>query len=400
MSDALVKRSEKILHFLCEELPSRRVGSSGNQRATAYFAESLQDAGFRVGTPPFACLDWEEEGASLHAGGKEFPVLPGPFSKEFTGSGELVSAGMLAELETLVMQDKILLLRGEITASQLMPKNFRFYNPEEHQHIYSLVENGKPIAVITATGKNPELAGAAYPFPMFEDGDFEIPSVYMKDVDGEELARFSGIPVSLEIRARRIPSTGCNVLASKPGREEGKVVVCAHIDAKRGTPGALDNATGSTVLVLLGELLRDYHGRLGVEIVVINGEDYYASPGEIQYLDMNASAMDKISLAINMDGVGLKGCPTAFSFYGCPPAVEEKARSSFHACGLVQGEEWYQGDHSIFLQQNRPAIALTTQDFSQFISQIVHTPEDTLVNVDPQELVRIARCLAGFVSSL
>ncbi|HPC05123.1 MAG TPA: M28 family peptidase [Anaerolineaceae bacterium] len=400
MTDPLVKRSEKILHFFCDELPSRRVGSSGNQRATAYFAEALLDAGFRVETPPFACLDWEEEGASLAAGGKEYPVLPGPFSTGFTGSGELVTAGSVAELETLAMQDKILLLRGEATASQLMPKNFRFYNPEAHQHIYALVENGKPKAVITATGKNPELAGAAYPFPMFEDGDFEFPSVYMKDVDGEELAKLSGTRVSLEIHARRIPSTGCNVLAIKPGRESQKVVVCAHIDAKRGTPGALDNATGSTVLLLLGELLRDYRGRLGVEIVAINGEDYYASPGEIQYLDMNASAMENIFLAVNMDGVGLKGYPTAFSFYGCPPAVEGKARSSFLACGLVQGEEWYQGDHSIFLQQNRPAIALTTQDFGQFISQIVHTPEDTLANVDPQELARIARCLAGFIQSL
>jgi aminopeptidase YwaD len=232
---------------------------------------------------------------------------------------------------------------------------------------------------------------------MFEDGDFEIPSVFMKDVDGKELVKLAGSSIALEIRARRILSTGCNVVAVKPGRELQKVVVCAHMDAKRGTPGALDNATGTTVLLLLGELLRAYHGRLGVEIVAINGEDYYSSPGD---LDMNASAMGNIFLAINMDGVGLKGYPTAFSFYGCPPWLEDKARSCFQRCGLVQGEEWYQGDHSIFLQQERPAIALTTNDFSQFISQIVHTPEDTLEHVEPQELARVANCLAGFIQSL
>ncbi len=400
MNDPLVRRSEKILHFLCEELPTRRVGSSGNQRATAYFAEVMLDAGFQVDTPPFACLDWEEDGASLEVDGKQFQVFPSPFSNGFSGSGELVTASSVAELETLDVKDKILLLRGEVTASQLMPKNFRFYNPEEHQYIYALVENGMPKAVITATGKNPDLAGASYPFPMFEDGDFDIPSVYMKDVDGDDLARCSGILVSLEIRARRIPSSGCNVVAARPGREARKVVICAHIDAKRGTPGALDNATGTTVLLLLGELLRDYRGRLGVEIVAINGEDYYASPGEIQYLDMNAGEMDNIFLVINMDGIGLKGCPTAYSFYGCQTEIEKKAHGIFQGCGLVPGEAWYQGDHSIFLQQNCPAVALTTQDFSQFISQIVHTPEDTLVNVDTLELARIARCLAVFIQSL
>lgn len=400
MTDPLIKRSEKILHFLCEELPTRRVGSAGNQRATAYFKDSMSDAGFQVEMPPFGCLDWEEEGASLEVGGKKFQVLPSPFSNGFSGKGELVTASSVAELETLAVKDRILLLKGEATASQLMPKNFRFYNPEEHQHIYALIESGNPKAVITATGINPELAGAMYPFPMFEDGDFDIPSVYMKDVDGEDLAQLTGSMASLEIHARRKLSTGCNVVALKPGAESQKIVVCAHIDAKRGTPGALDNATGTTVLLLLGELLRGYHGRLGVEIVAINGEDYYSSPGEIQYLDLNAHAMDDIFLAINMDGVGLKGHPTAFSFYGCPPQIEEKARSRFTQCGLVQGEEWYQGDHSIFLQQERPAIALTTNDFSQFISKIVHTPSDTLENVDPQELVRIADCLVGFILSL
>jgi aminopeptidase YwaD len=400
MIDPLIKRSEKILHFLCEELPTRRVGSSGNQRATAYFAEAMADAGFQVDTPPFACIDWEEEGASLEAARMQFTVMPSPFSVGFSGKGELVTASSVTELENLAIQDKILLMKGESTASQLMPKNFRFYNPEEHQHIYGLVESGKPKAVITATGKNPELAGAMYPFPMFEDGDFEIPSVYMKDVDGEALAQYTGTSVSLDICARRILSTGCNVVAAKPGRAGQKIVVCAHIDAKRGTPGALDNATGTTVLLLLGDLLRGYHGRLGVEIVAINGEDYYSSPGEIQYLDINAESMNEIFLAVNMDGVGLKGNPTAFSFYGCPPEIENKARSIFQNCGMVQGEEWQQGDHSIFLQQGRPAIALTTNDFSQFVSQIVHTPADTLENVDPRELARIADCLAGFIQSL
>ena len=51
-----------------------------------------------------------------------------------------------------------------------------------------------------------------------------------------------------------------------------------------GTPGALDNASGTTVLLLLAELLADYRGSLGVDIVAINGEDYYSAPGEIVYL--------------------------------------------------------------------------------------------------------------------
>lgn len=36
------------------------------------------------------------------------------------------------------------------------------------------------------------MMGALYPFPLFEDGDFDIPSVYMTDVEGERLAAYAG----------------------------------------------------------------------------------------------------------------------------------------------------------------------------------------------------------------
>ena len=104
----------------------------------------------------------------------------------------------LMNLKMVDATGKILLLRGEIAKEQIMPKNFVFYNPEEHQRIYRLLEEKQPAAIISATTRNPELAGAVYPFPMFEDGDFDIPSAYMTDVEGEKLASFAGRQVSLE----------------------------------------------------------------------------------------------------------------------------------------------------------------------------------------------------------
>jgi aminopeptidase YwaD len=399
-SHKLTGMAANILHFLCEELHTRRVGSEENRKATSFFAEKIAASGFSVQTPRFTCMDWEEQGASLMVNGTPFDVLPSPYTIGFSGQGELVIASTVSELENLDMHDKILLLRGEVTTSQLFPKNFRFYNPEEHQHIYRLLEAGAPKAIITATGKNPDLAGAMYPFPMFEDGDFEIPSVYMKDADGERLVKLRGQIAQLECHSQRIPTFGYNVVATKQGRQRSRIVVSAHIDAKPGTPGALDNAAGITALLLLGELLHDYNANFDLEIVVFNGEDYYASSGEILYMDSNAQKIQEIALVINMDGVGLKDCPTAFSLYGCSREVEEKARSAFLSCGMVEGEAWYQSDHTMFIQLGRPAIALTTQDFGQFTSKIIHTPNDIIDNVNPQELVNIAGCLASLIQSL
>ncbi len=138
-----------------------------------------------------------------------------------------------------------------------MPKNFVFYNPEEHQKIIALLEKGKPAAVIGATGRNSALAGGVYPFPLIEDGDFDIPSVYMTEEEGNRLLPFAGCIVTLNSVSVRIPGKGYNIIAVKGPEGADRIVVTAHIDAKKGTPGAIDNATGVIVLLLLADLLSD-----------------------------------------------------------------------------------------------------------------------------------------------
>ena len=181
----------------------------------------------------------------------------------------------MEELAAAQAPDSIFLLRGELTKEQLMPKNFPFYNPEHHQHIIQLLETKTPQAIITATSRDLEMVGRQYPFPMIEDGDFNIPSVYMKDEDGERLAQFAGSEVELSSSTTRIPSTGSNVTARQGEQQNQRVVLMAHIDSRMGTPGASDNASGVIVLLLLAELLEEYSGSLGIEIVAMNGEDWF-----------------------------------------------------------------------------------------------------------------------------
>ena len=41
---------------------------------------------------------------------------------------------------------------------------------------HPFLEAKKPKAIITATARDLEMVDTGYPFPMFEDGNFEIPS--------------------------------------------------------------------------------------------------------------------------------------------------------------------------------------------------------------------------------
>jgi aminopeptidase YwaD len=305
------------------------------------------------------------------------------------------------ELEALEAEDSILLVRGELAREQLMPKSFTFYNPDEHKRIIRLLEEKKPQAVIAATSRNPEMAGAVYPFPLIEDGDFDIPSVYLTEEAGVELAHHAGGQVSLDIRAQRSPAQGCNVIARKGQEFQQRVVCFAHIDSKQGTPGALDNASGVTILLLLAELLRDYNGALGIELVALNGEDYYSNPGEMLYLNSNKGRFDEIRLGINLDGLGYREGDTAFSLYGCPEEPANLIRDAFSPwAGSVEGEPWVQGDHMLFVINQRPALALTSTEVLSLMNEIVHTDKDRVEIVDSEKLVQAARALCSLLQTL
>jgi aminopeptidase YwaD len=234
-----------------------------------------------------------------------------------------------------------------------------------------------------------------YPFPLIEDGDFDIPSVYMKDVDGERLAQHEGEDVSIEIRAERRPAKACNVIARKRAFSQGKAVYMAHIDAKPNTPGAIDNASGIIVLLLLAELLADYQGELGLEIIAINGEDYYAASGEMDYLRTQSDTFPQIMLAINMDGAGYHKTDTAYSLYNPPEDVVQAVHQTFASRqGMVEGDPWYQSDHSMFIQNQVPALAITSQFFMQEAAlDITHSPKDHPRIVEPNKLTEIASAL-------
>jgi aminopeptidase YwaD len=326
-TDKYYQKSMSYLKILCEDIKERSVGSVGNRQATDFFEKEMASFGWNNDTSELTVIDWEDGGATLQAADINFRVLASPYSLGCNVREELAGVSDMEELEREDISGKIVLLYGGIAKEQLMPKNFVFYNPKEHQRIIALLEGKKPAAIISATGRNAALAGGIYPFPLIEDGDFDIPSVYMTEEEGRRLIAFIGNTVIMQSHSRRIPAKAYNVIARKGKNAAERIVITAHIDAKKGTPGAIDNATGVMVLMLVAEMLEDYDGDRMLEIVALNGEDYYAVPGQMDYLDKNKNKFDEILLNINIDGAGYKEGKSTFSFFGLPEEMKEKVNS-------------------------------------------------------------------------
>lgn len=402
--DRLAERARAHLQRLCVDIGARPTGSHGNRSATTYLAEVFADLGCEVATPRFDCLDWVDGDVRLEVGGERFAASAGPFSPGCRVEAPLAVAATIEELEAGGLEGRVLLVRGYVAREQLMPKGFTYYNPERHQRIVAALEAARPAAVVAATGRDPGLAGGLSPFPLLEDGDVDIPSVFLTEAEGERLASLAGREVRLESRARRVPSWACNVVATRgPGRPR-RVIVCAHVDAKLGTPGALDDAAGVVTLLLLAELLAERGGdgaEIAIEFLAMNGEDHYANPGERAYFAANEGRLDDVVLAINLDGVGYREGPDAYSTYGCGAALEASVAAAMAAePGFVAGPPWFQGDHAVFAMHGVPALAVTSERVEELMEAVIHTPADTIDLVDPIKLVRLARALRGLIGRL
>ena len=385
---------------LCSMPPDRRPGSWGNHQATDYAAAEFARTGWTVQEQEFSCLDWETDGGSVGVGSSTLELTPSPYGLGVAASGPLRVIRSVEAIGSEVLAGAIVVLAGELTSAPLTPRAYPFYQSEEHTAILDSLEKAAPAAVVAVTGLCPELCGALDPFPFIEDGDFSIPTANIRPADAALLLGGEGLAASIEIRSERRPAVARNVIACR-GPQVHRVTVAAHIDTKPGTPGAVDNAAGVAVLLLLADLLspeRHPHLPVGIELLAVNGEDHFAAPGEVAWLEANEGKLDAVSLFINIDGAGYCEGGSAFSLYNVDDHVKAHIERSFvDHDDLIEGPPWYQSDHAIFAMQGRAALAITTERIEEMLAALFHSPQDTPDRVDVDRIVNIATALESLL---
>jgi len=313
----------------------------------------------------------------------------------------LLPIDTLAALESADISGAVVLLHGDIAADQLFPKSFDFVEAPEHRRIYELLETGAPAAIIGATGHGGGMGGGLYPYPLIEDGDFDLPNAYTTDEIGRELVSLAGQVATLEIVSERVMLPARQLTASRGPAGAPRAIVMAHIDSKGGSPGAIDNATGVAALLGVARLLTEYDGPYRIELIPMNGEDYYASSGEHLFVAANEGRWEELLGTVNMDAIGAKGASTAASMYAVSERGSELIGRVVRRHDTVSlGEEWYESDHSIVAGHGRPTVALTSTSFRELSSTVTHTERDTLELADPALVAAAAEFVTDLVRSL
>lgn len=388
-----------ITELLNEIAKERPVGSEANRNVLKTIQKEAAQRGCSITLLPFECKTWKKGKSCLKSGSISQEIYPSPFSRPYSGSGEAVVIHTLEELTEENIYEKILFLQEELAKDPLMPKNYPFYYPDEHRQIIELLEAKKPKAVIAVTGKHP-ICGLE-PFPMFEDGSFSIPSAYVGESAASKILSESAT-VKACIDSEVTNSNSSQIIAAKKSVNvaAGKIIICAHMDTKYNTPGAIDNAAGVAVLLETMRKLKDCSLPYDIEFVPFNSEEYYEAKGELEYLSYLDKSPVPVKLVINIDGACHKDSQIAVSSYNFEGKLSDTLVAAIKSNkNVMVGAPWYAGDHSVFAYRGIPCIAVTSSNLHGSVMELTHTEKDTADQISCELICEAADFLTGFVKA-
>lgn len=223
-----------------------------------------------------------------------------------------------------------------------------------------------------------------------------------------------------------------NIEALLPGAgQPSAVVIGAHYDSVRGSPGANDNATGVAAALELARLLRTFRPQREIRFVAFVNEEppFFATEamGSWRYARRCASRGERISAMLSLETIGCYSDEPGSQRYPFPFGLFYPARGNFigfvgnlrsgklvrrvvdsfrrHATfpseavaapGWMTGIGW--SDHWAFWKAGFPAAMVT--DTALFRYAEYHTAADTREVVDVERMARVVHGLAGVIRDL
>lgn len=376
----------------------RPTGTYQNREIADYVESYLKSLKYEILKVPFDCKVWEDKESFLIADGNKITLYANPYSEAFSGRRSAVIAENLKELEKADCKDKILFLTGDLAKESLQPKDYPFYFPDEHKAVIDCLEEKNPCAIVAVTGKS-SMSGQR-PFYLIEDGNFHIPIASLeKDVFPEIRVKILENELELSIDSQNKPSITHQLIASKKvDNPEGTIVICAHMDSKYNTSGALDNASGLAAMLYAARKIES--DRYNIDIVPFNSEEYYDPQGELIYLDEIERSRKDISLLINIDTVAHAGSKVAVASFNLNDKEQHKLDNIIRGSGnIVSGQPWYAGDHAIFAFGGTKCILIYTSDLFEECLSYTHCPMDTIDLVDEKLIVDAADFICKLIKS-
>lgn len=232
--------------------------------------------------------------------------------------------------------------------------------------------------------------------------------------------RFTALGLTTSYQSWTVSTTtGRNVIGEKTGssRPTEIVVICAHLDdMPSGTtaPGADDNGSGSTAVLLAAQILSSHAFERTVRFVLFTGEEQ-GLYGSAAYATLISGQGANVVAVLNLDMISYDsgGSPslrlhtrsTGNAGYAADRAIADTFKSavtSYVGAALTPIDtpdaEWA-SDHSSFWNKGWPAILAIEDDYDDF-TPYYHTTGDTLATQNPAYYTAFAKASVATAAHL
>lgn len=267
----------------------RSPGAEGEKLAFDYICRQFEEAGFEVQVETFEYETFKIDRVDFMVCGAQIePVTIGfnPYSgiTAFDGTPLWVSPDLTGdELNQLDMKDKIVVTTTPLDYFALMFRN--------------------PRAI-----------------------------VYIGNSDFAALAEKDCAVCELSIAGTLETHTSKNIIAELPSKtaNAGEVIISAHWDSYRGSPGADDNATGVGILLELGRFFSTFQGDIARTIKFVSfGAEELGMLGARAYLDSHHDDLQDCILVFNIDKVGGPNGPSVEMLGGIQGVPQRMGTNQF-----------------------------------------------------------------------
>lgn len=387
---------------LCLQYRGRFSGSADAAGAAEFIEQTLKNYGLETAHRQYyEMVTWARQTAHLEIlepHRTPFPCIALPYSPGCNDTFELVDAGM-GHPENLQK------IPGGIVGKAVMVSDTNpAHGPHLHRlHKYLAVKKAGAAAFIFVQNQPGMLCPTgSLAFNHSESLDQTIPSLGIPHEVAAEIREWNRrdkvrIRVTMENSLAR--GRDCNVVAdlSSPTSTDQTILVCGHYDGHDIAQGAVDNASGTVVVMETARLLTALRSHLKCNIrFALFGSEELGLVGSHHMADTMDETPENIRFVFNLDCVGapgrlvmmLQNCPEHYPFFQKNIAeLPSDIELSNHLVPF--------SDHFPFLVRGIPAAFMVTP--GEGGRGWGHTMADTFEKVRQETLMRISMHTARLV---
>lgn len=391
------------LEALCDLAP-RFAGSSGNFAARDFILRKFQTYGLASPhTEPFDYLIWTRGTCELKMLAPVARPMKSVLSLVYSPNadalrGHIVDCGIGSEEDFARAGE----LAGKIVmVTTANPENGRTIHRREK---YGRAVRAGAIGFVYANHKPGLLAetGSLRPGRLAE-----IPAVALSYEEGWELARHGKrgpVQVEMNVHNDTRPGQGYHVAGEVKGRTGETILVGAHFDGHDISQGALDDATGTVLILELARILAPLQGQFKrtIRLIAFDAEELGVL-GSQEYVKTHLGDLQNIALMVNLDSAFGPVASHGFLTSGLNDtrAVLQDCARNFGYPLLLKDRVVTASDNFPFFMQGIPSICMMARPENPALGRgYGHTAADTLDKVAEVDLKASAMTITRMLARL